>query len=110
MPSLQASPTGTKRLTLHWLTFHSRDKKTCRRSERVTDITFLTHEATIASLVPSDQRGAQAVCEDPKGFARIMWETWSPQGWFDDIIFDRVAISFDNPDWVDVTLHSYRSR
>lgn len=48
--------------------------------------------------------------EDRKGFARIMWETWSPQGWFDDVTFDRVAASFDNPDWVDVTLHSYRSR
>jgi pimeloyl-ACP methyl ester carboxylesterase len=50
------------------------------------------------------------VREDPKGFARIMWETWSPLGWFDDAAFDRVAASFDNPDWVDVTLHSYRSR
>jgi pimeloyl-ACP methyl ester carboxylesterase len=56
------------------------------------------------------ERGAQAVREDRKGFARIMWETWSPKGWFDDVTFDRVATSFDNPDWVDVTLHSYRSR
>ncbi len=55
-------------------------------------------------------RGAQAVREDRKGFARIMWETWSPPGWFDDVVFDRVAASFENPDWVDVTLHSYRSR
>jgi pimeloyl-ACP methyl ester carboxylesterase len=39
-----------------------------------------------------------------------MWETWSPKGWFDGVAFDRVAESFDNPDWVDVTLHSYRSR
>ncbi len=56
------------------------------------------------------RRGAQAVREDHKGFARIMWETWSPEGWFDDATFDRVAESFDNPDWVDVTLHSYRAR
>ncbi len=56
------------------------------------------------------KRGAQAVRDDPKGFARIMWETWSPPGWFDDATFGRVAASFDNPDWVDVTLHSYRSR
>jgi pimeloyl-ACP methyl ester carboxylesterase len=39
-----------------------------------------------------------------------MWDTWSPKGWFDDATFDLVAASFDNPDWVDVTLHSYRSR
>lgn len=56
------------------------------------------------------KRGAQAVRDDPKGFARMMWETWSPPGWFDDATFDRVAVSFGNPDWVDVTLHSYRSR
>ena len=43
--------------------------------------------------------GAQTVRDDRKGFARIMWETWSPQGWFDDAGFDRVAVSFDNPDW-----------
>lgn len=58
----------------------------------------------------STQRGAQAVREDSKGFARIMWDTWSPAGWFDDAVFDRVAESFANPDWTDVTLHSYRSR
>lgn len=56
------------------------------------------------------QRGAKAVRDDPKGFAHIMWDTWSPAGWFDESAFDRVAASFENPDWVDVTLHSYRSR
>ncbi len=56
------------------------------------------------------KRGEKAVRGDPKGFARIMWETWSPQGWFDEETFERVAESFRNPDWVDVTLHSYRSR
>lgn len=54
--------------------------------------------------------GEQAVREDPKGFARILWETWSPQGWFDDATFNKVAASFENPDWLDVTLHSYRAR
>lgn len=54
--------------------------------------------------------GAHAVRENPKGFARIMWETWSPDGWFDDATFHSVATSFDNPDWVPVTLHGYRSR
>ncbi len=55
-------------------------------------------------------RGAKAVRDDPKGFAHIMWENWSPRGWFDAETFDRVARSFDTPDWVDVTLHSYRAR
>jgi pimeloyl-ACP methyl ester carboxylesterase len=56
------------------------------------------------------KRGAQAVRDDHKGFARIMWETWSPEGWFEDATFETVSASFDNPDWVDVTLHSYRAR
>jgi pimeloyl-ACP methyl ester carboxylesterase len=54
--------------------------------------------------------GAQTVRQDRKAFARTMWETWSPRGWFDDTTFERVAASFNNPDWVEVTLHSYRSR
>ncbi len=56
------------------------------------------------------ERGAEAVRRDPHGFARAMWTDWSPSGWFDDDTFRQVAVSFDNPDWVAVTLHSYRAR
>jgi pimeloyl-ACP methyl ester carboxylesterase len=56
------------------------------------------------------ERGADAVRRDPKGFARIQWETWSPAGWFKDLDFDTTARSFANPDWVSITLHGYRSR
>ena len=35
---------------------------------------------------------------------------WSPAWVFDDATFDRTAGSFDNPDFVDVVLHSYRHR
>jgi pimeloyl-ACP methyl ester carboxylesterase len=55
-------------------------------------------------------RGAEAVRADPKGFARIQWETWSPAGWFDNDEFDATARSFENPDWIDITLNAYRSR
>jgi pimeloyl-ACP methyl ester carboxylesterase/sugar lactone lactonase YvrE len=55
-------------------------------------------------------RGATAVRDDRLRFAHIHWVNWSPPGWFDEATFDRVAQSFDNPDWVDVTLHSYRAR
>jgi pimeloyl-ACP methyl ester carboxylesterase len=47
---------------------------------------------------------------DPKGFARIQWDTWSPPGWFDDAEFDATARAFDNPDWVSITLNGYRRR
>ena len=56
------------------------------------------------------KRGAEAVRADRRGFAHIHWVNWSPPGWFDEAIFERVACAFDNPDWVDVTLHSYRAR
>ncbi|TGT75581.1 alpha/beta hydrolase [bacterium M00.F.Ca.ET.159.01.1.1] len=58
----------------------------------------------------SVDRGAEAVAEDPRGFARIMWETWSPQGWFDEKTFEMVARSFENPDWLAITLSNYRGR
>ena len=56
------------------------------------------------------ERGAQAVAKDRKGFAHIMWRNWAPEGWFEASTFDDVATSFENPDWVAVTLHSYRAR
>jgi len=55
-------------------------------------------------------RGADAVRGDRRGFAHRHWVNWAPPGWFDEATFDRVAVAWDNPDWVDVTLHSYRSR
>jgi pimeloyl-ACP methyl ester carboxylesterase len=58
----------------------------------------------------STERGAQAVAKDCKAFARIMWETWAPQGWFSEDEFETTAKSFENPDWPDVTVHSYRVR
>ena len=54
--------------------------------------------------------GEKTVRADPIGFARTMWETWSPPGWYDDAEFAATAEAFDNPDWIDVTLHSYRHR
>jgi pimeloyl-ACP methyl ester carboxylesterase len=55
-------------------------------------------------------QGAEAVRADPKGFARIQWDTWSPSGWFDDAEFEATAQSFANPDWAEITLNGYRGR
>ena len=56
------------------------------------------------------ERGAAAVHKDPKSFARAQWETWAPQGWFSEAEFETTAASFENPDWADITVHSYRVR
>jgi pimeloyl-ACP methyl ester carboxylesterase len=54
--------------------------------------------------------GAHAVRQDPVGFARIQWETWSPAGWFSEKDFVTASESFRNPDWAEITLNNYRSR
>lgn len=54
--------------------------------------------------------GADAVKSDPIGFAYIQWKTWSPAGWFEHSEFDETAKSFENPDWVAITLNGYRRR
>ena len=51
--------------------------------------------------------GLQANCRD---FCRLLWILWSPQWSFSDADFACSAGSFDNPDFVSVTIHSYRHR
>ncbi|HZI82340.1 MAG TPA: alpha/beta hydrolase [Casimicrobiaceae bacterium] len=55
-------------------------------------------------------RGQRIVREDGKAFARHIWNEWFVAYRPDDHEFERTAVSFDNPDWADVTLHSYRVR
>jgi pimeloyl-ACP methyl ester carboxylesterase len=47
---------------------------------------------------------------DRRAFCRLLWQLWSPNWTFDEATFARSAASFDNPDFVDVTIHSYRHR
>jgi pimeloyl-ACP methyl ester carboxylesterase len=54
--------------------------------------------------------GVTKIHDDPMGFARIQWETWSPVGWLDETEFSKTAESFSNPDWVNITANAYRSR
>jgi pimeloyl-ACP methyl ester carboxylesterase len=56
------------------------------------------------------EEGAEAVANDPVGFARIQWDTWSPAGWYDEEDFVQTAKSFTNRDWAAITLQGYRSR
>jgi pimeloyl-ACP methyl ester carboxylesterase len=55
-------------------------------------------------------RGRVAIESDRKGFCRKLWETWSPGWHFNDGTFEETAKSFDNPDFVDIAIHSYRHR
>ncbi|HVF63064.1 MAG TPA: alpha/beta hydrolase [Casimicrobiaceae bacterium] len=55
-------------------------------------------------------RGQKLVREDRRGFTRHIWNEWFVAYRPDDLEFDRTAVAFDNPDWADITLHSYRVR
>ena len=55
-------------------------------------------------------RGQQAVREDGAALARFLWQTWSPAWAFDEAEFAATAADFENPDWAEVTLHSYTHR
>jgi pimeloyl-ACP methyl ester carboxylesterase len=55
-------------------------------------------------------RGRRALERNRRGFARQLWSMWSPKWAFDDATFETSAVAFDNPDFVDVVIHSYRHR
>ena len=56
------------------------------------------------------ERGRAGLAANRRGIARILWQQWSPNWQFDDATFERTAVAFDNPDYVDVVIHSYRHR
>jgi len=56
------------------------------------------------------ERGRAGLQMNRRALCRYLWETWSPTWRFTDETFDRTAPSFDNPDFVDIVVHSYRHR
>jgi pimeloyl-ACP methyl ester carboxylesterase len=56
------------------------------------------------------ERGRAGLSANRRPFCRKLWELWSPNYRFDDAEYERTAKSFDNPDFVDVSIHSYRHR
>jgi pimeloyl-ACP methyl ester carboxylesterase len=56
------------------------------------------------------ERGRRGLTENRRGITRLLWQRWSPQWSFDDTTFENTAPAFDNPDFVDVVIHSYRHR
>jgi pimeloyl-ACP methyl ester carboxylesterase len=56
------------------------------------------------------ERGRAGLAKNRRELCRLMWRLWSPNWQFDEATFERTAASFDNPDFVEVVLHSYRHR
>jgi pimeloyl-ACP methyl ester carboxylesterase len=58
----------------------------------------------------STERGRLGYSENRREFNKLIWQIASPKWDFDDDTFERTAVSFDNPDHVDIVIHNYRWR
>lgn len=56
------------------------------------------------------EQGRVGLEKNRRDIVRHLWETWAPKWEYTDEVFDRSAPSFDNPDFVEIVIHSYRHR
>jgi len=56
------------------------------------------------------ERGREGLRQNRYALGRLLWRLWSPNWSFDEATYARTAAAFDNPDFVDVVIHSYRHR
>ena len=56
------------------------------------------------------ERGRAGLEQNRRALCRYIWQIWSPDWSFDDATYEKSAVSFDNPDFVAVTIQSYRHR
>jgi len=56
------------------------------------------------------ERGRAGLTANRAELCKLLWRLWSPNWKFDDATYERTAKSFDNPDFVDIVIHSYRHR
>jgi pimeloyl-ACP methyl ester carboxylesterase len=56
------------------------------------------------------ERGRAGLAANRREFCKLLWQLWSPNWKFDQATYERTAASFDNSDFVDVVIHSYRHR
>ncbi|MEQ9444055.1 MAG: alpha/beta hydrolase [Rhodospirillaceae bacterium] len=56
------------------------------------------------------ERRRAGLTQNRRDFCRYIWSLWSPSWHFSDETWAATAPSFDNPDFVEIVLHSYRHR
>ncbi len=56
------------------------------------------------------ERGRLGLINKRHDFIKYLWQTWSPSWDFNDEIYGLSKNSFDNSDFVDVVVHSYKHR
>ena len=74
-----------------------------RHGRRTSTASGTSTTSTASAAAPAWRKTGAALC-------RLLWKLWSPTWAFDDATFERSAAAFDNPDFVDVVIHSYRHR
>lgn len=56
------------------------------------------------------ERGRAGLEKDRRALTHLLWKQWSPTWAFNADTFEKSARAFDNPDFVEVVIHSYRHR
>jgi pimeloyl-ACP methyl ester carboxylesterase len=56
------------------------------------------------------ERGRAGLAANRGALGKLLWRLWSPSWRFDDATYERTAASFENPDFVEVVIQSYRHR
>ena len=56
------------------------------------------------------ERGRAGLAANRRPLCKLLWELWSPNWRFHEATYERTAASFDNPDFVEVVIQSYRHR
>jgi pimeloyl-ACP methyl ester carboxylesterase len=55
-------------------------------------------------------RGKLGMEQNRREICRLLWELWCPNWKFSEAEYNETARSFDNPDFVEIVIHSYRHR
>jgi pimeloyl-ACP methyl ester carboxylesterase len=83
----------------------------------IQDITNALKPAKVEREVPywyqwyfQIERGRAGLAANRRDITRILWKEWSPNWQFDDACLERTSVAHDNPDYVDIVIHSYRHR
>lgn len=58
----------------------------------------------------STNKGEALVNQDWKTFVRYIWKIWNPEWEYNEDEFCEAEVSFENPDWREIVLHSYQVR
>lgn len=56
------------------------------------------------------KRGQIGLSQNRRELCKLLWRLWSPSWKFSDEEFNQTAVSYNNPDFVEVVIHSYRHR